>query len=228
MVFCTGEVESPRRGVVSSPESGCRVLLKPFDLRTLAAMSDEVVGLATATASRARRAAESRALTVVGCRRLANCILDPCPPPPLPAHRGPMRSLSMHEYTASESLRKHMLAVEAAMRAYAEHFGEDPERWGLAGLIHDFDYERFPNAAHSATEEHPVGGRAHSARARLAGGHSPGDPRPRDVLQRAARDADGAGVVRRRRAVGADHRDGAGEADEERATTSMRRRSSRR
>ena len=64
----------------------------------------------------------------------------------------------MHEYTASESLRKHMLAVEAAMRAYAEHFGEDPERWGLAGLIHDFDYERFPNAAHSATEEHPAHG----------------------------------------------------------------------
>jgi putative nucleotidyltransferase with HDIG domain len=64
----------------------------------------------------------------------------------------------MHEYTASESLRKHMLTVEAAMRAYATHFGEDPERWGLAGLIHDFDYERFPNAAHSATEEHPAEG----------------------------------------------------------------------
>jgi putative nucleotidyltransferase with HDIG domain len=64
----------------------------------------------------------------------------------------------MHEYTASESLRKHMLAVEAAMRAYAVHFGEDPERWGLAGLIHDFDYERFPNAAHSPTEEHPSRG----------------------------------------------------------------------
>lgn len=64
----------------------------------------------------------------------------------------------MHEYTASESLRKHMLAVEAAMRAYAGKFGEDPERWGLAGLIHDFDYERFPNAAHSATEEHPAQG----------------------------------------------------------------------
>jgi len=64
----------------------------------------------------------------------------------------------MHEYTASESLRKHMLAVEAAMRAYAEHFGEDPERWGLAGLIHDFDYERYPNAAHSPTEEHPAFG----------------------------------------------------------------------
>ncbi len=44
------------------------------------------------------------------------------------------------------------------MRAYAEHFGEDPERWGLAGLIHDFDYERFPNAAHSPTEEHPSEG----------------------------------------------------------------------
>src|SRR5206468_390812 len=64
----------------------------------------------------------------------------------------------MHEYTASESLRKHMLSVEAAMRAYAEHFGEDPERWGLAGLIHDFDYERFPNASRSATEEHPSEG----------------------------------------------------------------------
>ena len=64
----------------------------------------------------------------------------------------------MHEYTASDSLRKHMLAVEAAMRAYAGKFGEDPERWGLAGLIHDFDYERYPNAAHSATEEHPAHG----------------------------------------------------------------------
>lgn len=64
----------------------------------------------------------------------------------------------MHEYTASESLRKHMLAVEAAMRAYADSFGENPERWGLAGLIHDFDYERFPNAAHSATDEHPAQG----------------------------------------------------------------------
>ncbi len=64
----------------------------------------------------------------------------------------------MHEYTASESLRAHMLSVEAAMRAYAARFGEDPERWGLVGLIHDFDYERFPNNAHSATEEHPAEG----------------------------------------------------------------------
>jgi predicted hydrolase (HD superfamily) len=51
-----------------------------------------------------------------------------------------------------------MLAVEAAMRAYATKFGEDPERWGLTGLVHDFDYERFPNAEHSPTEEHPSEG----------------------------------------------------------------------
>jgi putative nucleotidyltransferase with HDIG domain len=64
----------------------------------------------------------------------------------------------MREYTASESLRKHMLSVEAAMRAYAGKFGEDEERWGTTGLIHDFDYERFPNNAHSPTEEHPSEG----------------------------------------------------------------------
>src|SRR5690349_14548276 len=64
----------------------------------------------------------------------------------------------MHEYTASDSLRKHMLAVEAAMRAYAVRFGEDAERWALAGLIHDFDYERYPNTEHSPTEGHPAWG----------------------------------------------------------------------
>ncbi len=64
----------------------------------------------------------------------------------------------MHEYTASESLRKHMLAVEGAMRAYARKFGEDEEHWGITGLIHDFDYERFPNTAHSPTAEHPAEG----------------------------------------------------------------------
>ena len=77
-------------------------------------------------------------------------------PTPLPARADALAL--MHEYTASESLRKHMLGVEAAMRAYAVHFGEDPERWGLAGLIHDFDYERYPNDAHSGTEEHPAEG----------------------------------------------------------------------
>lgn len=64
----------------------------------------------------------------------------------------------MHEYTQSESLRKHMLSVEAAMRAYAREFGEEVDRWALAGLMHDFDYERWPNAEHSAEAEHPAEG----------------------------------------------------------------------
>ncbi|HET7790882.1 MAG TPA: HD domain-containing protein [Gemmatimonadales bacterium] len=64
----------------------------------------------------------------------------------------------LEEHTQSPSLRQHMLAVEAAMRAYAAKSGADPELWGLAGLLHDFDYERYPNAAHAPTEEHPSWG----------------------------------------------------------------------
>src|SRR5258708_20454975 len=51
-----------------------------------------------------------------------------------------------------------MLAVEAAMRAYDAKFGEDPEPWGVVGLVHDFDYEKYPNQEHSATEGHPAWG----------------------------------------------------------------------
>ena len=64
----------------------------------------------------------------------------------------------MHEFTASDALRKHMYAVEAAMRAYARRNGDDEETWGVVGLLHDFDYERFPNAGRSATAEHPSEG----------------------------------------------------------------------
>jgi putative nucleotidyltransferase with HDIG domain len=59
----------------------------------------------------------------------------------------------MHEYTTNESLRKHMLAVEAAMRAYARKFGEDEEKWGVTGLLHDMDYEKHPTP-----DEHPMVG----------------------------------------------------------------------
>lgn len=82
-------------------------------------------------------------------------------PSRLPVPAMPTRDAAlflMHAWTQSESLRKHMLAVECAMRAYAVHFGEDPESWGLAGLIHDFDYEKFPNNAQGADVEHPAEG----------------------------------------------------------------------
>ena len=64
----------------------------------------------------------------------------------------------MHEYTPSDALRKHMYAVEGAMRAYAKKYDEDEEKWGIVGILHDFDYERYPNDARSPTEEHPSAG----------------------------------------------------------------------
>jgi putative nucleotidyltransferase with HDIG domain len=57
------------------------------------------------------------------------------------------------EFTKGDSLRKHARAVEASMRAYAARFGEDPDHWGLAGMLHDFDYEMHPRAPH-----HPMKG----------------------------------------------------------------------
>jgi putative nucleotidyltransferase with HDIG domain len=62
------------------------------------------------------------------------------------------------EYTQSENLRKHALAVEACVRAYARKSGADEELWGVTALLHDFDYERWPNDAHHPTEEHPYEG----------------------------------------------------------------------
>jgi len=57
------------------------------------------------------------------------------------------------EYTQSESLRKHMMAVEACMRAYARKHGQDEDKWGITGLLHDFDYEKYPTP-----QEHPFVG----------------------------------------------------------------------
>ncbi len=62
------------------------------------------------------------------------------------------------EYTQNENLRKHALAVDACVRAYARKFAADEDLWGLAALLHDFDYERWPNDSHHPTQEHPYEG----------------------------------------------------------------------
>ena len=92
----------------------------------------------------------------------------------------------LHQYTKSESLRKHALAVEQAMKACARKYApdEDPVRWGMAGLLHDFDYEQFPNA-----DQHPyVGSKIlaehgfDDAFRHAIMGHAPYTGVPRDTL----------------------------------------------
>ena len=61
----------------------------------------------------------------------------------------------LHEYTESDSLRRHALGIEQAMRKMAEKYHGDPDEWGLTGLLHDFDYEMFPTE-----KEHPYKGNA--------------------------------------------------------------------
>jgi putative nucleotidyltransferase with HDIG domain len=95
----------------------------------------------------------------------------------------------MESWTPSDSLRKHMLSVEGAMRAYAATFGEDVEAWGLAGLLHDFDYERFPNDARAADAEHPSEGVRHLR----------GLGYPEEILQAILGHADYTGVARETR-----------------------------
>ena len=64
----------------------------------------------------------------------------------------------MEQHTQNPALRQHMLAVETVMRAYAKKYDGDEDAWGLVGLLHDFDYESYPNPEHSPTDGHPAWG----------------------------------------------------------------------
>ena len=90
------------------------------------------------------------------------------------------------EYTNSESLRKHALAVEACLRAYARKSNADEECGALPALVHDFDYERWPNDAHAADQEHPFEGSQNSPGARLSRRNDSRDPGARRLLSSAA------------------------------------------
>ena len=85
----------------------------------------------------------------------------------------------MTAHTRSESLRKHMLAVEAAVRGYARLWGEDEEDWGVVALLHDFDYERWPDQ-----ENHPYRGVEILKEHGLPGMGHPGHPVARGLLGR--------------------------------------------
>lgn len=94
----------------------------------------------------------------------------------------------LHEFTASEALRRHAYAVEAAMRAYGTKFGEDEHVYGIVGLLHDFDYEKYPSA-----QEHPLKG-SEILKERGVGeviregilAHAPHVERPRDTQMKKA------------------------------------------
>jgi putative nucleotidyltransferase with HDIG domain len=90
------------------------------------------------------------------------------------------------EYTQNENLRRHALGVEACVRAYAGKFNADEDLWGVAALLHDFDYERWPNQEHSPTAGHPYQG---SLILRQAG-------YPEDVIHAILAHADYTGVAR--------------------------------
>ncbi len=96
------------------------------------------------------------------------------------------------EYTQSENLRRHALGVEACVRAYARKYLADEELWGIAALLHDFDYERWPNLDHSPSSGHPVEG----SKILRASGY------PDEIVQAILSHADYTGVPRR---TGLDH-----------------------
>jgi putative nucleotidyltransferase with HDIG domain len=105
--------------------------------------------------------------------------------PPRPSREDAWNLLC--EYTQNENLRKHALAVEACVRGYARRLSEDEDLWGLAGLLHDFDYERWPNEEHSPASGHPTEG---SKILRERG-------YPEEVIQAILAHADYTGVPRR-------------------------------
>ena len=111
----------------------------------------------------------------------------------------------VQEYVKNKNLVRHMLAVEAAMRFYAEKFGEDLEIWGVTGLLHDFDWE-----IHPTLEEHPQAGTAILHERGVPEVVNPGSPQPCRPHRRPAPDAHGESALCLRRDHRPGHRGGPG------------------